>query len=185
MGSLIQIFSVLSGPIKYVTDQLSKWSERRDALKDAQLKADIAQLTAKAELAAYKVKADTEWDLAWAGQAQASWKDEYLLILWSLPFAATVLMMFFPGLHDQLSTTMEFIKANFGVEAFYWYFGGWGVIFSATFGLKTASQIMVPGTVGKVAGLLSSLPADIPEDAADAATGKIRELLSQGKEGLF
>lgn len=185
MGSILSIFTTLAGPVRYVADQLSKWSERRDALKDAELKAQIAEQTARAELAAYKVKADTEWDLAWAGQAQSSWKDEYLLILWSLPFAASVLMMFIPGYHDQLVVTMEFIKTTFGTEAFYWYFGGWGVIFSATFGLKGASQLMLPGNVGKMAEALSSIPDDIPTEIADKATEKIRQLTSEGKVGLF
>lgn len=177
--------SVLGGPLRYAAERFDKWSERRDALKDAQLKAELAKLTAEAELAAYKVKADTEWDLAWAGQAQSSWKDEYLLILWSLPFIASVFMLFIPGLRDQLQETIQFITTSFGSQAFYWYFGGWGVIFSATYGMKGATQLMVPGTVSKVAEVLSNLPDDIPDDAADVATAKIRELIKSGKEGLF
>lgn len=164
---------------QFVIKEVSDWSKRRDALKTATLDADIAEIRARAEIAAYKVKSDIEWDLTWAGQAQTSWKDEYLLLLWSVPLFAMIPALFIPGLREGVMETLAFAK-DIHPYAIEMYLGGWGVIFSATFGLKAASQVMIPGKVKSVVDAFKGIPDDIPAEAVDAAQDAIRE----GK-GLF
>ncbi|MBD9542214.1 hypothetical protein IB276_22475 [Ensifer sp. ENS04] len=185
MGGLLSVLGALAVPFKLIVTEVSKWSERRDLLQEASLKAQLAKIAAETDLAAYKAKADVEWDLAWAGQAQASWKDEYVLLLWTVPMLAFIPTLFFPSLRDEALTTLQFLQNTFGPDLLYWYMGGWGVIFSATFGLKGALQFMVPGNAAKIASTLSTMADDIPDSAVEATTERIKKLVSEGKQGLF
>lgn len=194
--NLLAILGLIAKPFELVVEKISKWSERRDALTEAKLTADLAEIHARAELAAYKAKADVEWDLAWAGQAQSSWKDEYILILWTIPMLVFLPALFIPGLRDDLASTLSFVQALFGSDVLYWYMGGWGVIFSATFGMKGALQFMVPGNAAKLATTLASIDDDVPDEAVKEVTANIQKKLEavvpadlkkklEGKVGLF
>jgi hypothetical protein len=187
MGSFLSILTALSVPFQFVAKEVSKWSERRDLIQEATLKSQLAQITANAELAAYKAKADVEWDLAWAGQAQSSWKDEYILILWTIPMLAFIPALFFPSMRDNVMQTLQFLQTLGGPDVIYWYMGGWGVIFSATFGMKNALQLMVPGNISKITEAFSAVPDDIPTEIVSAATERIKAGLANGslKQGLF
>jgi hypothetical protein len=185
MGGLLSLIGALAVPFQYVAGEVSKWSARRDKIKEAELGVRLAKLTAETELAAYKAKADVEWDLAWAGQAQSSWKDEYVLLLWTVPMLAFIPTLFFPSLRGEALTTLQFLQTTFGPDLLYWYMGGWGVIFSATFGMKSALQFMVPGNAAKIASTLSTMADDIPDSAVEATTERIQKLVSEGKQGLF
>lgn len=187
MGSFLSILGTLAAPLKYIAGEVSKWSERRDLIKEAELKARLAKITAEAELAAYKVKADAEWDLSWAGQAQSSWKDEYILVLWTLPMLAILPALFFPSMREGVEATLQFVQTLGGPDVIYWYMGGWGVIFSATFGMKNALQLMVPGNISKITAAFSQVPDDIPDELVQATTERIKQGLANGslKQGLF
>lgn len=163
-----------------IVNTLSKWSERRDALKDAKLQAEIAEYKAKAEIAAYKVKADIEWDLKWADQAGNSWKDEFMLLLWSAPLIG----LFIPGIRDYVMEGFRFLQL-FNPDVAYWYMAGWSIIFAAVFGFKQAAAIMLPGQTGKLAQILAGIPDDIPEGVAQEAQSKVTEAIKKGVPGLY
>ncbi|MER9178941.1 hypothetical protein [Mesorhizobium sp. M0767] len=165
---------------EFIVKEVSSWSQRRDAIKSAKLDADLAVFKAQAEIAAYKVKADIEWDLKWADQAGSSWKDEYLLILWSIPLVA----LFIPGLRPFVEQGFDYLKTFTGADMGAWYMGGWAVIFSAVFGLKAAASLMLPGQTGKLLSILSATPDDIPPSVAAKAQSSIDAALKQGKAGL-
>lgn len=157
---------------EFIVGELSKWSQRRDAIKQAQTDAQIAELKAKAEIAAYKVKADIEWDLKWADQAGSSWKDEFMLLLWSFPLIG----LFIPGIRPYVMEGFDYLKL-FNDEAGYWYMAGWAIIFAATFGFKQAAQFMLPGQAANLATVLSGIPDDVPEYVAGKAQSAIDKLL--------
>ena len=156
-----------------IVDRLSKWSERRDAIKQAKVDAEVATLRAKAELAAYTVKADIEWDLKWADQATNSWKDEWLLVLWTIPLVG----LFIPPLRPYVIEGFDYMR-GFHPDAGFWYMAGWAVIFAATFGLKGAMAYMLPGRTAQIATILGGIPEDIPEKAASTAQAAITKLLA-------
>lgn len=164
---------------EYVVKQLSDWSARRDQIKQAETDAKIAELKAKAEIAAYKVKADIEWDLKWADQAGSSWKDEFMLILWSMPMIG----LFIPGLRPFVMEGFDYLKL-FNPDAPSWYMAGWAIIFAAVFGFKQAAALMLPGQAGKLAGVLAQLPDDIPDEVATKAQSSVDALLKAGKAQL-
>lgn len=166
----------IMGVFRFLVKEVSDWSKRRDTLKGIQLEADVAEIKAKAEIATYKVKADIEWDLAWAGQATSSWKDEYILILWTIPLVAFLPSLFFDGFRESTLQTMEFLQ-GIHPDIFYYYMVGWGVIFSATFGMKGLVQTMIPSKVSKIAEAFSEIPDDIPEAVADKANNRVAEFL--------
>lgn len=185
MGWLATIgaaIGVLSGPAKFVVKELRGWAERRDQIQQATLGVELAKATAEAELAAYKVKADVEWDLAWAGQAQSSWKDEAVLILWTVPLLITYPALVWDGARDHLIETLQFFQM-ISPDILTYYLAGWSIIFAATFGIKGAAQMMVPGKVTSMVEALGKVEDDIPDDAVKAATDKIKELRT--KVGLF
>lgn len=162
-----------------IAKEIAGWSQRRDALKAARLDADVAELKAKAEIAAYKVKADIEWDLKWADQAASSWKDEFMLIIWAMPLIG----LFVPGIRPYVLDGFEYLK-GFHPEAPLWYMAGWAIIFAATFGFKSAAALMLPGQAGKLAGILGAIPDDIPPAVADKAQSAIDKALKAGRAAL-
>lgn len=165
--------------VEYLVKQVSDWSARRDQIKQAETDAKVAELRAKAEIAAYKVKADIEWDLKWADQAGSSWKDEFMLILWSLPMIG----LFVPGLRPFVIDGFNYLKM-FNPDAPAWYMAGWAIIFAAVFGFRQAAALMLPGQTGKLAGILAQLPDDIPDEVAGKAQASVAEALKAGKSGL-
>lgn len=157
-----------------IVDRISKWAERRDAIKQAEADAKVAVLKAKAELAAYTVKSEIEWDLKWADQASNSWKDEWLLILWTVPLVG----LFIPPLRPYVIEGFDYMR-GFHEDAGYWYMAGWAIIFAATFGLKGALAYMLPGKAAHLAKIIGELPDDIPDKAASSAQAAISKLLAE------
>jgi hypothetical protein len=167
-------FSLLVGLVTKITDPagaLSKWAERRDNIAKAKADAEIAKITAEAELAAYKYKADVEWDLKWADNAQSSWKDEWLVILWSIPLVG----LFLPFLRPFIMEGFVFLK-QFNPEAPTWFMAGWAIIFAATFGLKQAVQLMLPSRIASLATAMGAISDDIPNSAVEKANEVLAKL---------
>lgn len=160
------------GPVievaKFLYGEVTGWLERRDQLRDAATKSKLAEMEAKTQLAAYRVASEVEWDLTWAGQAQTSWKDEYILILWSIPTIIMIPCLFIPPARDYAMETIQFLQ-TINPDIMSWYLGGWGIIFAATFGFKGAIQSMVGDRAAKIAEVFASLPDDIPKTAVEAA----------------
>lgn len=163
----------------WVVKEVSDWSARRDTIKAAQLEATVARITAEAELAAYKVASEVEWDLAWAGQASTSWKDEFILILWTIPMVILFPCFLIPSLRPYAMDTLQFFQ-SLNPDIIVWYMSGWGIIFAATFGMKSAMQAMVGDRVTKVAQAFNLLPDDIPKQAVQVAQQAITRTI-QGR----
>lgn len=177
---IVGALQALAGPLKFVAGEVRGWAERRDTLREATLQKELATITAQAELAAWKAKADVEWDLTWAGQAQTSWKDEFLLLLWTVPALQVIPAVFFEGYRANLMETLAFFQ-QLHPDIIQWYLAGWAVIFSATFGMKGATQMMLPGRLGSMVNALKGVEDDIPDDVADAATARIKAQLKAAK----
>lgn len=164
---------------EFIAKEVAGWVERRDTLKAAKLDLEIAELKAKSEIVAYKVKADIEWDLKWADQAGNSWKDEFMLILWALPMIG----LFIPGIRPYVTDGFDYLKV-FNEDVAYWYMAGWAIIFSAVFGFKQAASFMLPGQTGKLATILSNIPDDIPEAVVSKAQTSVDSVLKEGLKRL-
>ncbi|UIY29176.1 hypothetical protein LZK73_21830 [Neorhizobium galegae] len=162
-----------------IIKEVSGYFQRRDTIRSAKLDAKVAELKAQAEIAAYKVKADIEWDLKWADQAGSSWKDEFMLVLWAFPLVG----LFIPGIRPFVMEGFDYLKA-FNADIAYWYMAGWAIIFSAVFGFKQAAALMLPGQAGKIASILSQIPDDIPEAVVEKAQSSVDSVLKEGLKRL-
>lgn len=166
---------------RLIVEQLGDWSKRRDAISDAKLRAQLAKIEAEAELATYKLKADVEWDLAWAGQAERSWKDEYLLILFTLPLWGFLLAVFIPDARPVVVETLDWLKEVHPLMLEF-YIGALAVIVSAVYGVRAFAQGFLPGRVARIAEAFSGVPDDIPEEAVEAASQRVQEFISRHRQ---
>lgn len=178
LTAVIAFLAAIVKPAKFIAGEVTTYLTAREAVKTAELNAKLAQLTAKTELAAYIVKADAEWDLAWAGQAKDSWKDEWVLGLWSFPLVVSLPALIFPSWQGHIMETLVWLQ-RIDPNILTWWMTGWGIIFSATFGMKAAGQMMIPSGVAKIAESFKGLPDDIPEETVKAVTGKIAERIKK------
>src|SRR5690606_30535222 len=115
-----------------------------------------------------------EWDLKWADGALTSWKDEFLLLLWSIPLIG----LFIPGLRPYVVDGFEYLK-SFNPDAPNMFMAGWAIIFAATFGIKQALSFMLPTRYASLVTAINNASPDIPQEvmpgiqkAVSAATGK-------------
>jgi hypothetical protein len=159
---LSALISPITSLLGIAINGLTKWREGQQQIAAAKVEATVSEYKAKAELAAYKAKADLEWDLTWAQQAQSSWKDEALLLLWALP----TILLFVPGpLRASVMDGFEYLKA-FNEDAPTMFMAGWAVIFSATFGMKQAMAFMLPKKAAALAQAFGTIDPDVPMEVA-------------------
>jgi len=172
MSLLTFIGGLFSAPVlevgKFVYSEVKGYLERRNVLREAETRNRLAEHEARSQLAAYRIASEVEWDLAWAGQAQSSWKDEFILILWSVPTIIFIPCLFVPPARDYAMETLQFLQ-TVNPNIVEWYLSGWAIIFAATFGFKGAVQSMVGDRAAKVANAFATLPDDIPKTAVEAA----------------
>lgn len=156
---------------------IGRWLELRrleHQLKVARLQADIG-------LAAYYAKSRIEWDMKWAGDALGhTWKDEYLLILWSVP----TIGLFIPGLRDIIQPGFEALKLiSDNAPSIFFY--GWTSIFAATFAVRGWSRYTYPNRLGGLMSSMQGIPDDVPLDAAAKAQSSIDASASDLTGGGF
>ena len=102
----------------------STWLEGKTAKTKAKAEAEAAVMIKQAESAA-------DWETAMARASQQSWKDEWLVILFSIP----MIMAFIPGLEGVVARGFEQLDMMPD-----WYQYSLGVIIAASFGIRSASR---------------------------------------------
>jgi hypothetical protein len=128
------ISEVVGGLLKPISEWAGKREERKalesqmksqEVMKEHELK--MAQYDRQIELKKQGLEADATWEMEFARQAASSWKDEYTLIVVSIP----MVMAFVPGLA---------IYVQAGFEAFaktpLWYQVMVQTLFYATVGIR-------------------------------------------------
>jgi len=73
------------GLVEPVANYYNRKQELKHARFEAELKFEQAQGDRKAELIKAGLAADANWEMEFARQAQTSWKDEYTLLVVSIP----------------------------------------------------------------------------------------------------
>jgi len=114
MGAGAVIASIVQTAIKPVADVLAKRVERKIAKDSLQAKALMAQQEQGTEVAL----TDSEWEVVMASQQGSTWKDEFALIVGTLPY----LMIFgsavwygLTGDYEMLQGTMAGVQALAGI----------------------------------------------------------------------
>lgn len=121
------IMDIVTGLVKPVTDYFG----RRQEIKAAEHANELKALEARGERAAQLIRdglaADMAWEQEFAKQAATSWKDEYTLIVVSIP----LVMAFVPGLAGYVTAGF----ASFASTPL-WYQVMVQTIFYATYGIR-------------------------------------------------
>jgi hypothetical protein len=104
------------------------WFEGQTKKSAAKADAEVALKNAEAEVYKRRATGELDWDLAAMNNTDKSWKDEYLLILFSIPFV----MAFIPPLQPYVQSGINLIS-NFPD----WYKAGLSVMIAASFGVRS------------------------------------------------
>ena len=122
------MLNLLIGPI---TQLAGTWLEGKVETKKAQTASKVATAKAEAVIMEKKATGEIDWDLEAIKGAQNSWKDEWLVILFSIP----LILAFVPN--------MELVVLN-GFEVLEqmpeWYQYSLGVIVASSFGVRAATK---------------------------------------------
>lgn len=108
------------------------WLEGTVEKSRAKTHAEVALKNAEAIVYEKKATADIDWDLEAIKASNNSWKDEWLVILFSIP----MIMAFIPGLEGVVARGFEQLDMMPD-----WYQYSLGVIIAASFGIRSASKL--------------------------------------------
>jgi hypothetical protein len=123
---MLPILGAIIGPIVSAVGSVAKsWLETRKVKAEGR----IAIATAKVQLKVDTMKMKSQMDLSAMDGMKYSWKDEYLVILLTLP----VIGSFIPGLDVYIATGFDVLKNN-TPDWYKWALTG---MIAATFGLRT------------------------------------------------
>ena len=109
----------------------STWLEGNVEKSKAKTAADIARKNAEATVYQRKATAETDWDIEAIKGSQNSLKDEWLVVLFSIP----MILAFIPGMEGVVERGFEQLE-----KMPEWYQYSVGVIVAASFGFRSATK---------------------------------------------
>ena len=122
------MWTALIGPI---SDLAGTWLEGKVEKTKAETGAKVAKAKAEAVIMEKKATGEIDWDLEAIKGSQNSWKDEWLVILFSIP----LILAFIPGMEEVVAN--GFAQLETMPE---WYQYSLGVIVAASFGVRSATK---------------------------------------------
>lgn len=133
------IFSFISSLFTPAVDAFNGYQERKVEIVKAKQKLTLAKINAETKRFELQLEATTNWDIEAMRQSQFSWKDEYLLVILTLPFIGA----FIPKVQEYVATGFDYI-ADMPI----WYQTAFVGIIAASFGLRWLFQGKVQKMVG-------------------------------------
>ena len=122
------MLTALIGPISQLA---GTWLEGKVEKTKAETGAKVAKAKAEAIIMEKKATGEIDWDLEAIKGSQSSWKDEWLVILFSVP----LILAFIPGMEGVVAN--GFAQLDAMPE---WYQYSLGVIVAASFGVRSATK---------------------------------------------
>ena len=122
------MWTALIGPIANIT---GSWMDGKVEQTKANAKTKVAKAVAEAAIMEKKATGEIDWDIEMARSSTSSWKDEWLVVLFSIP----LILAFIPGMEDVVQNGFE--QLNKMPE---WYQYSLGVIVAASFGVRSATK---------------------------------------------
>ena len=122
------MLSALIGPLSSLA---STWLEGKIEKTKAETGAKVARAKAEATIMEKKATGEIDWDLEAIKGSQSSWKDEWLVILFSVP----LVLAFIPGMEGVVANGFQQLEAMPQ-----WYQYSLGVIVAASFGVRSATK---------------------------------------------
>ena len=124
------MLNLLIGPIANLA---GTWLEGKVEKTKAETGAKVAKAKAEATIMERKATGELEWDLEMARGSQSSWKDEWLVILFSIP----LILAFIPGMEEVVANGFQQLE-----QMPEWYQYSLGVIVAASFGVRSATKFL-------------------------------------------
>tara|TARA_R100000426_G_scaffold60640_1_gene42773 strand:- start:209 stop:592 length:384 start_codon:yes stop_codon:yes gene_type:complete len=122
------MWTALIAPIANIA---GSWIDGKVEQTKAKASANVARAKAEATIMEKKATGEIDWDIEMARSSASSWKDEWLVILFSIP----LILAFIPGMEDVVRNGFE--QLNKMPE---WYQYSLGVIVAASFGVRSATK---------------------------------------------
>ena len=122
------MLNLLIGPIANLA---GTWLEGKVEKTKAETGAKVAKAKAEATIMERKATGELEWDLEMARGSKSSWKDEWLVILFSIP----LILAFIPGMEEVVANGFQQLE-----QMPEWYQYSLGVIVAASFGVRSATK---------------------------------------------
>ena len=122
------MLNLLIGPI---SELAGTWLQGKVEKTKAETGAKVAMAKAEAVIMEKKATGEIDWDLEAIKGSQNSWKDEWLVILCSVP----LILAFIPGMEDVVSHGFQQLE-----QMPEWYQYSLGVIVAASFGVRSATK---------------------------------------------
>ena len=107
------------------------WLNGKVETKAAETKAKVAKAEAEAQIMLSRATSEADWEKIMAQGSQSSWKDEWLVILFSVP----LILAFIPGMEGVVSNGFAQLEAMPQ-----WYQYSLGIIVAASFGVRSATK---------------------------------------------
>ena len=123
------MWTALIAPIANIA---GSWIDGKVEQTKAKASANVARAKAEATIMEKKATGEIDWDIEMARSSASSWKDEWLVILFSIP----LILAFIPGMEDVVRNGFE--QLNKMPE---WYQYSLGVIVAASFGVRSATKL--------------------------------------------
>lgn len=119
---------ILGGPATLIADIYKRRMEIKAEQRTQERALRAALVQRQIDLIEKGLTADMNWEMEFAKQAATSWKDEYTLLVVSIP----AVMSFVPGLDT-------YVKNGFGALGTtpVWYQGLLVMLFAASWGIRT------------------------------------------------
>lgn len=122
------MLNLLIGPISQLA---GTWLEGKVEKTKAETGAKVAKAKAEAVIMEKKATGELDWDITMAEASKHSWKDEWLVILFSVP----LVLAFIPGMEGVVQNGFEQLEKMPD-----WYQYSLGVIVAASFGVRSAAK---------------------------------------------
>lgn len=182
LGGLIgvSLFKFIIGPF---WEKASEWAdgyvEKQKTIDIARAEMEITKAKLEAELHQRRVLAEIAWETRALEGQERSWKDEYILILWSIPLMA----IFVPGLQDYVKEGFKNLE-----QTPTWYVQGWGVIVASVYGIKKFVDMVDRYTVSRHEQSMAKLddrkaatPEMVTQKAPEVSAPKVVDSISSKK----
>ena len=122
------MWTALIGPIANIA---GSWMDGKVEQTKAKANANVAKAKAEAAIMEKKATGEIDWDIEMARASSSSWKDEGLVLLFSIP----LILAFIPGMEGVVQNGFD--QLNRMPE---WYQYSLGVIVAASFGVRSATK---------------------------------------------
>ena len=122
------MWTALIGPIANIA---GSWMDGKVEQTKAKAVTNVAKAKAEAVIMEKKATGEIDWDLEMAKGSHSSWKDEWLVILFSIP----LILAFIPGMEGIVANGFQQLE-----QMPQWYQYSLGVIVAASFGVRSATK---------------------------------------------